>query len=147
MTKDTNMKTNRLSEILRPSSLALIATAIAALALVSAVNAQSRPLGTDGIAASPKVRQVLNERKASTATAAAPAMACPMCADVQTVKVSPQAKGAEVLTGARQVAYIHACGGCETKITVAGEGKARHSVATHKCTADVANKLACCASN
>jgi hypothetical protein len=149
--KDTNMKTNRLSTILRPSCLALIATAIGALTLASAVNAQSKSASDDGIAASPKARQVLTERKASAATAAAtaaaPAMACPLCADVQTAKVSPQAKGGEVLVGAKQVAFSHACAGCETKIAVAGEGKARHSVATHNCSADVPNKLACCASN
>jgi hypothetical protein len=107
-----------------------------------------RAVGDDGIAASPKVRQMLNERHASvgTATAAAPAMACPKCADVQTTKVSPQAKGAEIMTGAKQVSFMHTCAGCETKLTVADEGKAKHQVATHKCAAETPSNSNCCAS-
>jgi hypothetical protein len=143
--KDTNMKTSRIPAMFRPSSLAL--AAIAVLALASAANAQYKPVGDDGIAASPKVRQMLNERKASTAIAIAalPAMTCPKCADVRTTEVSRQAKGAEVLTGVTKVTTRHTCAGCEVKWTVVGEGKGKHSVATHKCTADVPNNLVCCA--
>src|ERR1035437_1497614 len=121
--KDTNMKTSRIPAMFRPSSLALAA-----------------------IAASPKVRQMLNERKASTAIAIAalPAMTCPKCADVRTTEVSRQAKGAEVLTGVTKVTTRHTCAGCEVKWTVVGEGKGKHSVATHKCTADVPNNLVYC---
>lgn len=131
----------------RPSSLALAATAIAVLALTSSAKAQYKPVGDDGIAASPKVRQMLNERRAFTAiaTAAVPAMTCPKCADVRTTEVSRQAKGAEVLTGVTNVTTRHTCAGCEVKWTVVGEGKGKHSVATHKCTADVPNNLVCCA--
>ena len=129
----------------RSSCLAL--ATIAVLVLASAANAQYKPVGDDGIAASPKVRQMLNERKASatTATAAGPAMACSKCADVRTAQVSRQAKGAELLAGATKMATRHTCAGCEVKWTVAGEGKGKHSVATHKCTADVPNNLVCCA--
>ncbi len=50
-------------------------TAIAALSITQA-RAQFRPVGDDGIAASPKVRQMLNERAHSTAhSEAGPAVA------------------------------------------------------------------------
>ena len=138
------MKTNRSSKI------AFAAVALVALAFITTASAQYKAVGADGIAASPKVRQMLNERKASTAhaLAVAPAMACPKCADVLTTEVNPQAKGGEVLTGAatKKVAK-HTCTACETKLTVVGEGKARHTVATHKCSADVPNPATCCAMN
>ena len=41
----------------------------------------------------------------------------------------------------------YTCTACETKLTVVGEGKAKHTVATHKCAADVPNPATCCASN
>ena len=50
-------------------------SAVAAVLLASAgqIRAQSQAVGDDGIAASPKVRQMLNERKArTTATVATP---------------------------------------------------------------------------
>jgi hypothetical protein len=137
-TNDTHMKT---------SILSTIATVVAALTFTSAAYAQYKPVGDDGIAASPKVRQMLNERPASvTTTAAAPAMACPKCADVRIAKVSPQAKGAEIMTSTKQVTYSHACTSCETKLAVAGVGKAKHQVATHSCSMNVASNPNCCAS-
>jgi hypothetical protein len=93
---------------------------------------------------------MLNERKASAApaVAVAPVMACPKCADILTSEVNRQAKGGEILAGAatRTVAK-HTCTSCEIKLTVVGEGKARHQVAIHKCAADVPNPATCCASN
>ena len=106
----------------------------------------------DGITASPKTRQTLNERKANASAAItvapAPAMACPKCGDVLKAEVNRQAKGAEVLTGAatKTVAH-HTCAGCNTTIATLGFGKAKYSVATHKCTADVPNNSNCCAAN
>ena len=137
--KNTNMKTNLLCAII---------TAVAALTFASAAYGGYNPVGADGITASPRLRQMLNERPASvgTATVAAPAKTCPKCADVRTVKVSPQAKGSEMMMGVKQVSYRHACIGCDTKLNVVGEGKAKHQVATHNCTAKIANNLDCCAS-
>jgi len=66
-------------------------------------------------------------------------MTCPKCADVRTVKVSPQAKGSEIMMGVKQVSYRHTCIGCDTKLNLVGEGKAKHQVATHNCTAKSAN--------
>jgi hypothetical protein len=134
--KETNMKTIRIT--------LMVSAALAALALTTAA------IAGDGIAASPKVRQILNERKASTTpmVAAAPAMACPKCADVRTTEVNREAKGATVLAGAAtKIVTRHTCAGCEVKLTTVGEGKAKHTVAAHKCTAEVPNNLACCASN
>jgi len=138
------MKTNRSPKI------ALAAVALAALALASTASAQYKAVGDDGIAASPKVRQMLNERKASATPAVAivPAMACPKCADVLVTEVNRQAKGGQVLAGtATQKVAKHTCTACETKLTVIGEGKVKHTVATHKCTAEVPNNLTCCTSN
>ncbi len=142
------MKMNRLPEFTRPVALASLA--IAALAFTGAAHAQFKAAGDDGIAASPRVRQALNERRASAAPAAvaAPAMACPNCADVTVVEPNRQAKGAEVLAGtATKTITRHACAACDTRLTVVGEGKARHTVASHRCTADVPNNATCCASN
>ncbi len=129
---------------------ALAAVALVALAFAGTASAQYKPVGDDGIAASPKVRQMLNERKASAtpAVAVAPAMACPKCADVFTTEVNRQAKGGQVLAGtATQKVAKHTCTACDTKLTVVGEGKAKHTVATHKCSADVPNPATCCAMN
>jgi hypothetical protein len=134
--KAKNMKTNLLSAIL---------TAVATLTISTTAYAQYKAVSDDSIAASPKVRQMLNERKAS-APAAAPAMACSKCADVRSVKLIPQAKGVEIMTGTKQVTYSHGCGSCDTKLTVAGEGKAKHEVATHTCAMDIASTAGCCAS-
>ena len=140
------MKTNRTREI--PRILTLSAVALAALTFASTVNAQSRPAGGDGIAAPPRVIQMLNERRAYIPAAATHAMACPKCANVRTAEVNRQAKGAEILAGAATITVTkHTCTGCETKLNVAGQGKAKHMVATHTCAADVPNPKTCCASN
>ena len=146
--QDMNMKTKRILAMFRPLCLAV--AAIAVLTLASAAKAQYKPVGDDGIAASPKVTQMLKERgeSAPTAIAATHAMPCPKCTDVTTTELNRQAKGAEILTGAatRTVAR-HACEACDTKLSVVGEGKAKQTIATHTCTAKVANNVGCCAAN
>jgi len=142
------MKMNRFSAITR--SITLASVAMAAFTFVHAASAQYKAVGDDGIAASPKVRQILHERKASATPVlpAGSAMACPKCADLRTTELDRQAKGAEILGGAAtKVVVTHACASCETKLVVAGEGKAKHTVASHKCTAEVPNPATCCASN
>jgi hypothetical protein len=146
--QDMNMKTNGIPAMFRPLCLAV--AAIAVLTLASAANAQYKPVGDDGIAASPKVTQMLKERGASARTviAATHAMPCPRCTDVTTTELNRQAKGAEILTGAAtRVVARHACEACDTKLRVVGEGKAKHTTATHTCTANVANNVDCCAAN
>jgi hypothetical protein len=139
-TKDKNMKNTQIAK--------MFITAIAAFALVGAANAQYKAVGDDGIAASPKVRQALNERAASAsiATAKVETMACPKCKDVAVTEVNRQAKGAEIMTGAaNKTVNKHTCGGCDTKLDVVGTGKGKTTVATHTCTAPVANNRTCCA--
>ena len=141
------MKENRTSKIAWPINLAAIVIAIAALNFTSAANAQSQATGDDGIAASPKVRQMLNERKVSV-TPLVPTMACPKCADVMITELNRNAKGGEVLTGSsNRIVAKHACVACETTFAVVGEGKAKHTVASHQCVADVLNPATCCTRN
>jgi hypothetical protein len=140
--KDKNMKTNRIAKTFGASTLALATALLAAFTLADVASAQS--VGADGIVASPKLRQALNEKAAYAIVAKAPAMACSKCAEVRTTQPS-QAKGAELLAGAAtKVVIKHTCGGCDTKLAVAGTGKAKQTVATHTCTAAVANNLTCC---
>ena len=57
-------------------------------------------------------------------------------------------KGSDVLAGtATRTVITHTYTACETKLTVVSEGKTRHTVATHKCAADVPNPATCCAMN
>jgi hypothetical protein len=141
------MKTNRIPLILRSSTLLWTTSISAAVMFVIGASAQNKQAGDDGIAASPKVRQMLNDRKASAnpAPAQATTMSCPKCAEFLIVQPKRQAKGAEVLVGAKSTEMKHSCSGCEVKWTVVGEGKAKHSVAAHKCSADVPNNNTCCA--
>ena len=54
----------------------LLAAAVAAtVGLATNASAQYKPVGDDGIAASPKVRQMLNETESRTTVPAAPAVA------------------------------------------------------------------------
>lgn len=143
------MNTIRLHRVFRPSNLLLVAAAAAALTFAGPAGAQYKAVGDDGTAASPKVRQMLDERKASKAITpiAARAMACSKCADVRTSQPSRPLKAAEIATGVQQVAYTHACLGCDTKWTVVGEGKAKHSVASHTCAETIPHSSNCCAAN
>jgi len=76
------------------------------------------------------------------------AMACPKCADVKTTEVNRQAKGGEVLAGTNtKTVARHTCTACTTRLATVGEGKAKHTVATHSCGADVPNPATCCAMN
>ncbi len=125
--------------------------ALAGIALFAApVQAQYKAVGDDGIAASPKVRAQLNERKArlNTATPALASMACPKCKDEWVTLPNRQAKPAQFLLSrgvpTTKVAR-HLCASCDTTITVEGLSKAtRHNVVTHQCTSCGAQTLACC---
>jgi hypothetical protein len=139
------MKAIRLPSVLRSTTLVL--AAIASIALASLAIGQAKAANDDGIAASPKVRQMMNERKMSNATKAVPApvMACPKCVDTWTKQVNLQAKGAEVLTGtASKLVAKHSCKGCDTTWAVVGGGKSKQAAATHKCAAEPGNTFACC---
>ena len=126
-------------------ALAGLTLATAAFVTVAiAADTQYKAVGDDGIAASPKVRQVLNAAAPATTTAKVVAMACPKCADFSVAAPNRQAKGAEILAGATKVVAKHTCVGCDSSLSVVGSGKDKHNVMTHKCTAGSANNQICC---
>lgn len=118
---------------------------IALFAFTSPVLAQYKPTGDDGITASPRLRQQLDDWHRNHSPAPKPAeipqMACPKCKDKVTTKRDMTVRGAnkpiiQVVT--------HLCKGCGTDWKVVGHGKAKQSVATHKCTSCGSEDLACC---
>ena len=146
------MKTNQITHRVRRLTLAL-AVSLSAFALASPARGQFyKPTGDDGITASPKVRAQLNERKARIATPA-PAvatMACPKCKDQYVTVPVKGAKGGQILMAGgipTQKIAKHLCPGCDTTISVAGVGKAKHDVAIHKCDSCGSENLACCSTS
>jgi hypothetical protein len=138
--KDKVMKTNRIAKMFATAT-------ILAFAFAGTANAQYKAVGDDGIAASPKVRQALNEKAASAtvATAKVAAMACPKCKDITVTEANKQAKGAQILMGdATKAVAKHTCGACDTKLDVVGAGKATRTVATHTCATPAVKTLTCC---
>lgn len=132
---------------MKTTNNALIA-ALAAIALslfAGSAQAQYKAVGDDGIAASPRLRERLDEYQrnhASTpATAEVTPMPCAKCKDKVTTRVDYSARGANKPT-IRVV--THLCEGCGTDWAVVGHGKAKQAVATHSCTSCGADTLACC---
>jgi hypothetical protein len=111
--------------------------------MAGVANAQFKSTNDNGIYASPKLRQQLDEQTVSrnTAPAAAASMACPKCKDESYGQIDRTARGAN-----KPLVFVahHLCGSCETTIAVEGTGKASHDVATHKCHSCGAAPLACC---
>ena len=130
--------------------ITFMAAIVVVLTMVSQANAQSQLSAEGGIAASPKVRAQLEERKATlniAVIATAPAMACPKCKDVLVSVPVKGAKGAQFLAAggaSMQIVSRHLCPGCDTTLSVAGTGKAKYSVATHTCTGCGAEVASCC---
>ena len=119
---------------------------IAMFAFTSPVLAQYKPTGDDGITASPRLRQQLDDYRKNHSTNApvtveVAKMACPKCTDKVTTRVDYSARGAN-----KPVIRVatHQCEGCGTEWTITGHGKAKQSVATHKCSSCGAEILACC---
>lgn len=126
----------------------LLVAALAGIVLAvfaGSAQAQYKATGDDGITASPKARQLLDEQNRNQAILAAPAsipqMACPKCKDKVTERVDSTARGANKPT-IRVV--THLCEGCGTDWNTTGVGKAKQSVASHKCDGCGAENLACC---
>lgn len=118
---------------------------IALTLLAGSAQAQYKAVGDDGIAASPRLRERLNEWNRNHSPASAPAviaqMPCAKCKDKVTTRVDYTARGAHKPT-IRVV--THLCEGCGTDWTVVGHGKAKQAVASHTCTSCGAEILACC---
>jgi NMD protein affecting ribosome stability and mRNA decay len=157
-TRSTNKEQNELKDMktanentrmVRGSGLALVTILIAAFTAVAPASAQYKPTGDDGITASPKVRAMLDERKARTTTvsAAVPAMACPKCKDTWVAQADTDSKGlgARTLMGkTTKLVARHLCDGCGVDWAIAGTGKAKHAIATHKCSSCGSENLGCC---
>jgi|SRR6185437_241211 len=113
--------------------------AIAGMALFAgAAYAQYKATGDDGITASPKLREMITASTISAQPAAAEHN-CTMCKDQYTSRVDQTAKG--VIKPTVLVAK-HLCPGCETTVSLRGQGKAAQNLVTHTCTAKSAS---CCA--
>ena len=144
------MKTTKhITRFIRSSGLALATVLIAGLTSVSTANAQYKPTGEDGITASPKLRQQLDERRARSApdVAPAPTMACPKCKEswVEQANTDPKGSGVRALTGkTTKLVAKHLCNGCGVDWSNAGIGKGKHAVVSHKCSGCGAEDLACC---
>ena len=114
---------------------------------ITQARAQYRAVGDDGIAASPKVRQMMMKPIPSPAAVAGPkagdmgAMACPKCKTSLVTYVDTQKGHIKTTT----TVPTHACAGCEQKFTVVGEGKGKHNVVTHVCKQSVTTEALCCA--
>jgi len=142
---------NRIKRIIQGPTLALASMMIIGVAWAGNANTQNRAFD-DGIAASPKVRAGLDERKTKIAVVkekgTVSTMPCAQCTDVlvSSPLSEPKGLGARTLvakgTFTKPVAK-HLCPACETKWQVSGVGKARQAVAVHTC-GQTAKKLTCC---
>jgi hypothetical protein len=129
-----------------------IAATLGLALFASAAYAQYKATGDDGITASPKLRELITATSGVSSAPIAAAHNCPMCKDQYTSRVDQTAKGALKPT---VLVSKHLCPGCETTVTVRGQGKAAQNVATHTCAAGsaccvsqndcCAEKQACCA--
>ena len=123
---------------------------LAGLALLaSPARAQYKITSDDGIAASPRVRMQLDERKARITTVEVASMRCPKCKDTFVSKpdTDPKGLGARTLMAKgtpRKLVATHLCPGCGTDWAVVGQGKAKAVVGTHKCQSCGAEDIACC---
>jgi hypothetical protein len=132
--KENNMKNSKL--------MVAVIVGAAVLTFAPTVKGEYTATGEDGITASPKVRAELNDRAARLTTAApAAAMACATCKDEYVKRTDWTVKGA---TKPTVIVSKHLCAGCDTSTTVAGIGKAKHNVVTHKCSLDKTGKANCC---
>jgi hypothetical protein len=135
--KSKNMKT----------TTTMMAAIVSMALFAGAAYAQYRTTADDGITASPKLRERIAAGAGISTQAAAPAAhRCAMCKDEYTTRVDQTAKG--VVKPA--VLFVkHLCPGCETTISVQGQGKATQNVVAHKCAAESASCCpagnACCA--
>jgi hypothetical protein len=117
-------------------------TGITLFSFAITLSAQYSATGGDGVTASPKVRQSLNERPLTTqTTVAAKAMPCSNCKDEFTRRIDWTAKGA---TKPSVLVPKHLCSACATTITVAGTGKAKYNIAKHECTFAGVKDFTCC---
>jgi hypothetical protein len=146
---DNENKHRRKQNIMKINGKNLIAAlaGMAFLGLVTPVQAQNKPHADDRIAASPKVRQMLNEIKTREQAAALKpgdtlAMVCTKCKSVMLHNVTTEKGHIKVMT----IGEKHLCPGCNTTIEVVGTGKGKHDEVKHVCKACGDDSVFCCAS-
>jgi uncharacterized protein YbaR (Trm112 family) len=132
-------------QIINKTLIAALA-GIALLSFASPAQAQYKPVGDDGIAASPKVRSMMMKPITSPANAAGlkdgdmVAMACPKCKTIMVTHINTEKGHIKTATTVPE----DVCPGCEQKFTVVGEGKDRHNVVTHVCKKCGSTDAFCC---
>lgn len=129
------MKTKRIHSMARLTGITV------ALALFAAIggNVQAQEKGATRIL---KLSESYSEPQAEP-NAYKP-MSCAKCKDELVTRKNRTARGAskpEILLAR------HLCGGCENQWKVIGHGKAKKSVASHKCKACGAEQIACCSTS
>jgi uncharacterized OB-fold protein len=135
-------------ELMKTINKTLIAAlaGIALFSFASQAQAQFKPVGDDGIAASPKVRSMMMKPISSPADVAGlkdgdmVAMACPKCKTVMVTHVNTE-KG-HIKTATTVPADM--CPGCEQKFTVVSEGKEKHNIVMHVCKKCGSTDAFCC---
>lgn len=132
-------------QIINKTLIAALA-GIALLSFASPAQAQYKPVGDDGIAASLKVRSMMMKPITSPANAAGlkdgdmVAMACPKCKTIMVTHINTEKGHIKTATTVPE----DVCPGCEQKFTVVGEGKDRHNVVTHVCKKCGSTDAFCC---
>ena len=132
-------------QIINKTLIAALA-GIALLSFASPAQAQYKPVGDDGIAASPKVRSMMMKPISSPADVAGlkagdmVAMACPKCKTIMVTHVNTEKGHIKTATTVPE----DVCPGCEQKFTVVGEGKDKHNVVTHVCKKCGSTDAFCC---
>jgi hypothetical protein len=121
-----------------------LALAIALVTLLwGQVQAQEQP--TDKGAGAAKLLQLTPAKAPPPARAiAARPMTCPKCKSEWISRTDYTARGAM-----KPKVWVekHLCDGCDTTISVAGHGKAKRDVVTHKCSSCGAPDMGCCATS
>ena len=126
------MKTAQLNKSLRLIGTTITIALFAALT-VGNISAET-PTGKGGA-------RLLLKPDAPTAKAEQQAMSCTRCKYEFVTRKDQSVRGANKpdLMVAR-----HLCGNCDTRIMTAGQGKAKHDVATHTCTEGAIQNHGCC---
>jgi hypothetical protein len=119
---------------------------IVLLSFASPAQAQYKPVGDVGIAASPKVRSMMMKPITSPADVVGlkdgdmVAIACPKCKTSMVTLINTE-KG-HIKTATTVPEDVDP--GCEQKFTVVGEGKGKHNIVTHVCKKWGSTDAFCC---
>jgi hypothetical protein len=130
--KVRKMKTSQMNKLARMTGLAV------GMALLATMAGEIK---ADGLIFKGGAQKLMNPPVATVIPSDAKLMACPKCT---TELVERSIVATKATAPKTQLVARHLCNACETTIAVEGHGKAKHDVATHKCTSCGAETLACC---